>query len=80
MVTALHSLTHPLTAAGDGSGGSAGELEPDGGGEEESLEGETQLADDDGIVIIHYRIAYFCTCETQLANENGVLIEMSNLQ
>ena len=41
-----------FTAAGDRSGGSAGELEPDGGGEEESLEGETQLADDDGIVII----------------------------
>ena len=41
-----------FTAAGDRSGGSAGELEPDGGGEEESLEGETQLADDNGIVMI----------------------------
>ena len=52
------SFWSPLfTAAGDRSRGSAGELESDGGGEEESLEGETQLANDDGIVIICYRIA-----------------------
>ena len=67
-------------------------MEPDGGGEEEGLEGETQPANDNRIMTISFRNIlncnkYLCSCEgeeeglegeTVPAIDNRIMIKISN--